>query len=241
MSITRFAIGVGLMCKPPRPGVSKTRLAASIGPHAAARLSEAFLRDCADTVLSAGRMTALQPTAFYRPHDAEGEMRAILGTRWPVRYADAGDLGATMLGIVEQLLIDTPDGSIIMGSDVPLMEPRSIVDAAHGLQETTTDVVIIPSADGGYCLIGVKSRDVAARLFTGMIWSTSDVLHETMLRIRDHGLRCKLLEPQRDVDDLHDLNRLRRALAMRAEAAVHTRRALSALSSRSPAQGEPPR
>ncbi|MFY8144777.1 MAG: hypothetical protein ACOVMT_13060 [Caulobacter sp.] len=45
--MTEAMIGLGLMCKPPRPGVTKTRLAAAIGPEAAATLSQAFLEDCA--------------------------------------------------------------------------------------------------------------------------------------------------------------------------------------------------
>lgn len=47
LTMTEAMIGLGLMCKPPRPGVTKTRLAAAIGPEAAATLSQAFLEDCA--------------------------------------------------------------------------------------------------------------------------------------------------------------------------------------------------
>ena len=60
-------IGLGLMCKPPRPGATKTRLARSVGSAQAARLSRAFLIDCASTARDAADRAGLATVAFYRP------------------------------------------------------------------------------------------------------------------------------------------------------------------------------
>ena len=90
-------LGLGLMCKPPRAGATKTRLAATIGANLAARLSRAFLQDCAYAALEAADLCQLKPMAFYRPADGGAELGEVLGPDWPLVHADAGDLGATML------------------------------------------------------------------------------------------------------------------------------------------------
>lgn len=230
-------IAIGLMCKPPRPGITKSRLASRIGLHEAAQLSAAFLRDCADAVDCAGAMTPLLRMAFYRPCDAGEEIQLLLGNTWHLAFADHGDLGATMAAILRRLLIECPDGAILMGADVPLIEPRLIVEAARGLRSgTERDIVVSPTADGGYCLIGIKSIDAAAPLFDPMTWSTASVFRETLCRARRNNLRIVQTNTQRDIDDVADLVWLRDALAAAPDRAAHTQTALRALDSHLPAQ-----
>jgi hypothetical protein len=227
-------IGLGLMCKPPRPGATKTRLAAAIGADAAARLSRAFLQDCAAAARDAARQGALHPIAFHRPVDAADEIAAILGPGWPVVHADAGELGATMLQVLRHLLARCPDGAMVMGADVPLVTAEAIAGAARSLRAgDARSVTIMPSHDGGYCLIGVRCAQAAAPLFAPMeaplSWSTPAVLDETLRRARAHGLSATLLPRQRDIDEAADLDWLGRALATHPHAAPATRDALAAL------------
>lgn len=206
-------LGLGLMCKPPRPGATKTRLAAAIGPVLAARLSRAFLEDCASAALEAANLCQLVTVAFYRPADGGNDVGEVLGPGWPLTHADAGDLGATMLHVLRSLLERCPAGAMIMGADVPLISGAAIADAAGCLREgDARSVVTIPSIDGGYCLIGVRSADVAAPLFAPMAWSTPAVLQETLARAAACGLTATVLPPQRDIDDVLDLAWLREAL-----------------------------
>lgn len=228
MTRARPPIGLGLMCKPPRPGATKTRLAASIGSLAAARLSRAFLQDCAATALAAARACGLDPMALYRPADAGEELAAVLGPNWPVAYADAGELGATMLHVLRLLLARCPAGALLMGADVPLISGQAIAAAALALREgDERSVAIIPSQDGGYCLIGARCPQATAPLFAPMAWSTPGVLEETLRRARDHGLVTTILPPERDIDEAADLDWLRRELAARPQAAPATRSALT--------------
>jgi rSAM/selenodomain-associated transferase 1 len=223
-------IGFGLMCKPPRPGAAKTRLAAAVGPEPAARLARAFLEDCAAAAIAAARLQPLDLAAFFRPADASSEIGAILGPRWPLEFADAGDLGATMQDILARLLRSCPGGAIIMGADIPLITGNAIAAAARSLREgDDRRVVLIPSADGGYCLIGVRSLQAAAPLFAPTPWSTSGVLGETLRRAADAGLEVRTLPPQRDIDEAADLDWLRAKLASGGERAASTRSALAAL------------
>lgn len=227
MAMTMAPIGLGLMCKPPRPGMTKTRLAATIGPEAAAGLSKAFLEDCARAALEAAAEARLTATAFYRPADAADELAAILGPRWPLAYADAGDLGATMLDVLRRLLIVSPAGALIMGADIPLISAAAIATAAAVLRETESQILLIPSADGGYCLLGVRSAEAAAVLCAPMAWSTPQVLQETLDRAKAAGLSAHLLPEQRDIDEAADLDWLRAQLRQSAQGARSTRKALA--------------
>jgi uncharacterized protein len=225
------AIGFGLMCKPPRPGVTKTRLAAAIGAEAAAGLSRAFLEDCAAAAQAASQLTRLDLAAFHRVPDAGSELAAILGQDWPLEVADAGDLGATMREVLDRLLKRCPAGAMIMGADIPLNSGEAIAAAAQCLREgDARRVAIIPSADGGYCLIGVRSLQAAAPLFAPMAWSTPDVLRQTLERADAAGLDVHLLPEQRDIDEVADLDWLRAMLATSRGGAVFTRAALDGLS-----------
>ncbi len=222
-------IGLGLMCKPPRPGATKTRLAAAIGPQAAATLSRAFLEDCARAAFDAATEADLAPVAFHRPADAAAELAAILGPRWPLAFADAGELGATMFDVFLRLLDLSPSGAMIMGADIPLISAQAIASAARALRESAAGVVLIPSADGGYCLLGVRSLKAAAALCAPMAWSTPTVLQETLDRAQAAGLTAHLLPVQRDIDEAADLDWLRAQLRAGAPGAAATRQALADL------------
>lgn len=223
-------LGLGLMCKPPRPGATKTRLAASVGATVAARLSRAFLADCAQVALEAADLCQLETIAFYRPADGGHDVGEVLGPGWPLVHADADDLGATMLDVLRQLLKISPAGAMIMGVDVPLISGADIMEAACSLREGDLhSVVIIPSVDGGYCLIGVRSPEIAAPLFAPMAWSTSTVLDETLARAAASGLKTTVLPPQRDIDDINDLDWLRERLRTMSDGAEATRVALAAM------------
>lgn len=230
MTASPAPLGFGLMCKPPRPGATKTRLAAAIGPTAAALLSRAFLADCAGAALDAADLSALAPMAFYRPANGGHEVGDVLGPRWPRFHADAGDLGATMFEVMGGLLAQYPAGAIIMGADVPLITAADIAEAAKRLRAgDDRSVVIIPCVDGGYCLLALRSLAAAAPLLEPMAWSTAGVLRETLTRAEAHGLRPILLPPQRDIDDIDDLTWLRLELAANQRAAPATRAALASL------------
>jgi hypothetical protein len=95
---------------------------------------------------------------------------------------------------------------VIIGSDSPTLPRQFLVDAFARLR--TCDVVLGPSVDGGYCLIG--ARVAVPELFTGIAWSTPEVLPETLRRLA--GYSHWLLPTWYDVDDAADLEHLREQL-----------------------------
>jgi hypothetical protein len=202
------AIGVGLMCKPPRPGASKTRLAATLGLEAAALLARAFLNDTAAMLSQACSAHKLIKKAYFRPADAADEIAAIIGSDWPLAFCDSGDLGASMREALEDLLRLAPAGAILIGSDLPTLPERHIAEAAACLRGGNERTAVIgPSADGGYYLIGIKGA-AAAPLLEPMAWSTPDVLAETRRRAHRNGMTLIEIGAWYDIDEAEDLDRI---------------------------------
>jgi len=73
--------------------------------------------------------------------------------------------------------------------------------------EKSADVVLGPSADGGYYLVGMK-RMIAA-MFDDIGWSGADVLSQTTNKLDDLSLKHELLSEWYDIDTVKDLERLR--------------------------------
>ena len=97
------------------------------------------------------------------------------------------------------------------------------------LLSTSEDRVVLgPSDDGGYYLIGVKKPH--RHLFEQIDWSTERVLNQTMQRATEIGIEVKLLPTGYDVDDGASLRRLCNELladTTAADIAPHTREFLA--------------
>jgi glycosyltransferase A (GT-A) superfamily protein (DUF2064 family) len=117
---------------------------------------------------------------------------------------------------IEAALAGGGDEVVLVGSDVPSLPPARIT-AAFDLLENGADVVLGPSEDGGYYLIGM--RRLVPELFTGIAWGAGDVLGRTRGMAERAGLNVALVDPWYDVDRPEDLQRV----ADGREAARHTR------------------
>ncbi len=124
-----------------------------------------------------------------------------LGEKYEMFPQVAGDLGQKMRGAFDTLFDMGYQSVIIVGSDLPLMDVQTIQQAFQCLSQV--DMVIGPSSDGGYYLMGLKKT--IPDLFENMEWSTSAVLPETLRRARRNGLRIDLLAEQKDIDRYEDL------------------------------------
>jgi hypothetical protein len=98
------AIAIGLMCKPPRPGITKTRLAATIGADFAAELSECFLRDVAQLIAGLEVSCRVQGYGLYTPVDAAAEIRALLPASFRLAPQEGNDFSAVVHHAVAGLL-----------------------------------------------------------------------------------------------------------------------------------------
>ena len=106
----------------------------------------------------------------------------------------AGDLGQKMLACFE-------DGvNVLVGGDSPLMSTAYISAAFDSF--TKHDLVLGPTEDGGYVLIGMQKP--IPELFKSMPWSTEGVLNATMAVANALGLSVKCLDKVWDVDTKAD-------------------------------------
>jgi rSAM/selenodomain-associated transferase 1 len=215
-----MTIAIGMMCKAPRAGFSKTRLAGHVGTELAARLSAAFLRDVGASLASACEADGgIAPYALFCPADAEGELRRHLPGGFEFMLMHEGDLGTTMLNAIKALLARGHEGAILIGSDFPTLPAAILIEAAMRLRAPGTDAVIGPSLDGGYYLIGMRAPQET--LFLGMTWSTSTVFGDTMEQAAKAGLHVAELPVWYDVDDAASFALLQDHLAGRAIPALN--------------------
>lgn len=198
---------IGMLCKAPRPGFAKTRLAAVLGDARAAELAAAFLRDSAALAASLG-----PATAFFAPDDARAEIAPLLPAGMALAPQPAGDLGARIIAAFAAL--GTP--ALVMGTDSPDLPPSLLHEAWDAL--ATHDAAFIPALDGGYCAVALRAP--APVLFAAIPWSSAETLPATLRA--GAGLRIHLTAPWHDVDEAADLDRIR------TDHAPATRAALSA-------------
>lgn len=194
--------------KPARRGEVKTRLAESIGLDRATELYRGFLADIATVVSDACEDMAgrVSPVLAWKSDPEHRSYAPFHGGRWTLTEQPAGDLGACMSGLTRRLLDGGADQVLIVGTDSPTLQPRHLSDAFGRLDEGA-DVVLGPSFDGGYYLIGLSGAHEA--VFRDIEWSTGSVLGQTLRRAREADLLCELTEFWYDVDTLGDLKKMR--------------------------------
>jgi hypothetical protein len=189
--------------KRPLPGRAKTRLGAAIGHAAAAgvyaRLLYAYLFDLLEANLGDTRVVlsvaAPEDVAFFAEAFPELTVRAQV----------AGDLGQRMAASFEWVFAAGAEQAVLTGSDVPGLGSETVNAAFVALKQAP--LVIGPAADGGYYLLGMRAPGVD--LFTGVAWSTEDVLDQTTVLAATHGLDVVYLPQRADLDTEADWVRWR--------------------------------
>jgi rSAM/selenodomain-associated transferase 1 len=188
-----------IFVKEPIPGQVKTRLAGEIGADAACSV----YRQCVGRTLD--RLSVLRDdiTLCVDPPEATGRVRAWLGTTWPVVPQHGATLGERLADAIDRAVADGARRVVVIGTDSPWIDPKRIEEAFVNLEHT--DLVLGPAADGGYYLVGLAQPSPG--VFSGISWSTHQVLDQTLANARDLGLSVSLLPEGYDVDRLTDLQR----------------------------------
>ncbi|WP_404363583.1 TIGR04282 family arsenosugar biosynthesis glycosyltransferase [Marinobacter sp.] len=188
----------------PELGKVKTRLAPALGEEGALKahmqLTATVLTSLAGTELPLQFWwdRALEPV----PEPARHLVKA-LNQRAVVQRVQKGEgLGARMNDAFERTLARYRK-AIIVGSDCPSVDGDYVRDAVAALDHA--DVVIGPSDDGGYVLLG--ARRVAEGMLDDIEWGSPQVLEQTCQRLDSVGLTFSLLEPRWDVDEIEDWQR----------------------------------
>jgi rSAM/selenodomain-associated transferase 1 len=203
-TIQRLGAAVGIICKAPVPGASKTRLIPVLGEEGAAELAGAFLRDVAAAIERVPACCHRMGYAVYAPEGSEARIRPCLPPDFRLICRRGATLEHVLLGSTRQLLGDGHDVVVLVNGDSPTLPPLTIASAIAALRREGDRVVLGPASDGGYYLIGLKTPHAA--LFRDIPWSTPAVLGTTLDRARSVGLTAELLPGWYDIDEIETLS-----------------------------------
>ena len=165
------------MCKAPRPGAAKTRLAKVIGAVAASELSACFLRDVAAAIEAVPETVGRKGYAVYAPAGTEQMLRGLFPEKFGLLLKAGEDLGDALFGATRDLLLAGHDCVLLVNGDSPTLPSRFLVQAIEALRGEGDRLVLGPASDGGYYLIGLKSPH--RQLFTKIEWGTDTVFSRT--------------------------------------------------------------
>ena len=218
---------LAIMAKAPRAAYSKTRLIPAIGADGAARLAAAMIRDTAALCLSVSRARRSASAAIcFAPDDGEGQLRELAPGVESFVAQRGESLGQRLSAAFDDLFETGAERVVVIGGDSPTL-PAEVIERAFDRLDQGMDLVLGPTRDGGYYLIGLR-RPTSA-LFVAIPWSTSRVLAATLDRAAAKELTVELLPEWYDVDEPTDLEHLESLFATGYEGAALTRITLAEL------------
>ena len=192
------------MVKVPIAGTVKTRLTPPLTSDEARTLSTCFLQDMT-TNISSLNGNETEGMALYTPAGAEEILHDLLPNGFRFMLQRGETLGERLINAATQLLKEF-DSVCLINSDSPTLPLKTLSNAVSLLAEAGDRVVLGPSQDGGYYLIGLKRPH--RYLFERIAWSTADVLAHTVERAAEIDLPVELLPMWYDVDDAATLKLL---------------------------------
>lgn len=198
--------GIAVMAKASAPGRVKTRLVPPLSHDEAAYLNTAFLQDVAGNLLATGRIVDMSGYMAFGPPGSESFFASILPHGIGLIEAWFPDFGDCLYAAIAQQLASGHEAACVLNSDSPTLATTLLVNAVETLLAPGDRVVLGPSSDGGYYLLGMKQA--YRGLFENIDWSTERVARQTIERARQLGLETVVLPEWYDVDDAASLRLL---------------------------------
>ena len=192
----RLTTRILIFAKAPVPGEVKTRLIPALGADGAARLAARMLERTLEAAAAAG----VGPVELCTDGPLDPPPRPRLFTPH-LSLQGEGDLGERLSRAARRVVEVAGEPLLLIGTDCPELDGSRLKAAAEALRDH--DAVILPAADGGYVLLGLKRFDPF--LFSDIAWSTNKVAAETIGRIRTLSWSLHIGETLRDVDEPDDL------------------------------------
>ena len=202
-----------IMAKAPRPGLVKTRLIQSLPEPAVT----AFYRCLLDDTMALARSLNAVEVAIMCPSSDADELARLVGEEVRVVSQMGEGLAA---GLTSAFRRFTAKGRriIAFNSDSPHL-PASVLEA--GFEALAShDLVVGPTQDGGYYLVGAKAAHPA--LFEGDGMGTRSALERLLMRARTLQLSISFTDPFYDIDVAADLARLAAELELDPHKAPRT-------------------
>jgi rSAM/selenodomain-associated transferase 1 len=194
-----------VMAKAPRPGVVKTRLAGSLSPTAVVD----FYRCLLDDTLALARSLSDVEVAIMCPvSDVEDLTQLVCGAG--VVAQEGEGLAAGLTSVFAHFAARGRQPVIAFNSDSPHL-PASVLESAFE-SLAAHDVVVGPTHDGGYYLVGAKAAHPAR--FDGDGMGTKSALEALLGRARGLQLSVGFTDLFYDIDVESDLTRLAEELRL---------------------------
>lgn len=199
-----------IAAKAPRAGLAKTRLGNSIGPETAVTLYKAFLQDLAARFADAPFGCGWYVT----PPDAWPEIAPLVapGEDTPVLFQGEGDWTERQRELFRGAAGRGEEKVVLIASDSPHLPVEVVTRAFDELDRR--DLVLGPTFDGGYYLIGMRRQAIRQDVLHGIPMSTDDVLDHVSTRAVHAGLSVGWTEATFDVDEAEDLELLRQVASL---------------------------
>jgi len=184
----------------PVEGKVKTRLAKNMGN----KFAVSFFKACAEhTFMELLKVKETGPELFLFCSE-ENEIEQVMkwaGNNFKYYAQQGSNLGIKMYNAFSTVFKEGYKKIIIIGTDAPDVSMNIIQSAISVLDNYS--VVIGPAYDGGYYLLGFKSKLID--LFSGIEWSTDSVFDNTIEKLNNSKINYFLLDQLTDIDTLEDL------------------------------------
>jgi len=203
-----------IMAKAPRPGAVKTRLTSGLSSAAVAAFYCCLLED----TLTLARSLSDVEVAIMCPDTDVNELARLAGNKASVVAQKREGLAAGLTSVFARFAEDHQRRTIAFNSDSPHLPQPVLEDAFKAL--SAHDVVVGPTHDGGYYLVGAKASHPTLFASDGM--GTSSALERLLSRARTLELSIGFVAPFYDVDVVDDLTRLAEELRVAPARAPRT-------------------
>lgn len=190
-----------LFIKAPLSGKIKTRLQPELNEWQTLILYKAFVEDL---IARFKDSTFFDLHIFFYPDNSRSCIETWLGNELNFYPQTGKDLGEKMSDALQWAFEHGYEKALLIGSDIPTLNVARIEEAFNRLEQF--DIVIGPTHDGGYCLIGIKEH--VPELFENIQWSTNVVLDETLQKVHRYELSGFQLPKENDIDDFEDVLQL---------------------------------
>jgi hypothetical protein len=195
---------LAVMAKAPRPGKVKTRLSPPLTLDQSAAINICFLRDTTENIAAISVSGKAAGIISYTPIGDEALFDNLLPASFVLIPQRGDGFGERLLATAEDLLASGYGSVCLIDSDSPTVPAAAFEQAVTELQKEGDRIVLGPSHDGGYYLIGLKRAHPEP--FTNITWSTSTVFAETIAAAKAAGLEAVTLPLWYDVDDAETLD-----------------------------------
>ena len=189
-----------IMAKAPKPGAVKTRLTPSLSPEAVIDFYCCLL----DDTLTLARSLSDVEVAIMCPESDVNELALLANNAANVVAQKGEGLAAGLTSVFAHFAEDHQRRIIAFNSDSPHLPPSILEQAFETL--TVHDVVVGPTHDGGYYLVGATASHPTLFANDGM--GTTTALEGLLSRARALALNVSLADPFWDIDVADDLARI---------------------------------